>query len=205
MNYNNKGKSALLQNSLDPQLIRPGMPNPRQANTTFNSYAASTPRPQAPVLTKNQPTAISNNVINPRPKPRSGVFANLANDAFNTVRYGVFGSPSQSVFGNFNRNYSGAIFGTRTPLAQQKPNNMEYNNINKKAFSNVGNIKGVMGESVKGTFNRSIGKSPLKQSIDPMTGEYLDPAIDLSTDNTVVPPPIGVQTQITPNYDINNY
>lgn len=205
MNYNNKNKSALFQNSIDTRPIRPGMQNPRQPNIVRDSYTTSTPRPQPTVLTKPQLSAVSNNVINPRPNPRSRALTDLTNDVFNRLPFGSFNTISQGVFGNFNRNYGRPMLGTRTPFTQQKQKNMEYNNISKKAFSNVENIKGVMGESVKGTFNRSVGKSPLKQSIDPLTGEYLDPAIDLTTNNTVVPPPVGVQTQITPNYDINNF
>lgn len=78
---------------------------------------------------------------------------------------------------------------------------MEYNKINPKAFSHSGTIKNMMGNSVPGTFNRSV--SPLKQVVDPLTGESIDPTMDQSANMPIVPP-TGVRTDITPDYEINN-
>jgi hypothetical protein len=86
------------------------------------------------------------------------------------------------------------------PLTQLKSNNMEYNNINSKAFSNVDNIKNVMGEAVPNTFTRKVGNSPIKQSIDDPT----DPMIAESMDQPLQPPN-RIATPTTPPYDINNY
>ena len=89
---------------------------------------------------------------------------------------------------------------SRAPLFQLKNNNMEYNNINNKAFSNAGTIKNIMGESVPNTFTRKLGNSPFKQVADPnidqMTAESIDQPI---------PPPNRIATATTPPYDINNY
>jgi len=86
------------------------------------------------------------------------------------------------------------------PLTQLKSNNMEYNNINSKAFSNVDNIKNVMGEAVPNTFTRKVGDSPIKQNIEDPT----DPMIAESMDQPLQPPN-RIVTPTTPPYDINNY
>lgn len=85
---------------------------------------------------------------------------------------------------------------SRAPLLQLKNNNMEYNNINNKAFSNAGTIKNIMGESVPNTFARKVGNSPFKQAIDPMVAEGIDEPIA---------PPNRIATATAPPYDINNY
>lgn len=86
------------------------------------------------------------------------------------------------------------------PLAQLKSNNMEYNNINNKAFSNIDNIKNVMGESLPNTFTRKVGNSPIKQNVDPS----IDPMIAQNIDSPLQPPS-RIATPTTPPYDINNY
>jgi hypothetical protein len=60
--------------------------------------------------------------------------------------------------------------------------------INPKAFSNQGAIQGVNGQAIQGTFNRSVG-SPLGQVAD----------ISLPQ-----PPPEGIETPISPTYDLSN-
>ena len=86
-------------------------------------------------------------------------------------------------------------------LRQQTP-------ISPKAFSNQGTINDVYGQMVPGTYNRSVG-SPLTQmvepsvAIDPLTGQQIDPTMDQST-SMPLPPPVDVQTGLTPNYGINN-
>ena len=86
------------------------------------------------------------------------------------------------------------------PLPQLKSNNMEYNNINSKAFSNTDNIKNVMGESLPNTFTRKVGGSPIKQNIE----SPIDPMIVQNIDEPLQPPN-RIATPTTPPYDINNY
>jgi hypothetical protein len=178
-------------------------------------------------------TKISNNSFRTSKPVNNGVFKDFANNFVRYLNPGVYGSGgfnSNQGFGqsNFNpRSFTSSGFGNNmipniknsvienlnrisrntgiTSFNQQNPNSMQYNDINKNAFSNMSNIQGMMGEAINGTFNRQVGKSPLRQSIDPLTGQYLDPTMDPTTDTTVIPPPTGVETQITPNYNINNY
>ncbi len=66
--------------------------------------------------------------------------------------------------------------------------------INPKGFTNTDNITGVFGAQVPNTFTRDV--SPTVNTPRPLPADYL---------NTPVPPPAGVETPITPNYDINGY
>lgn len=196
-----KGKSPLKQS------LTPGTPNPRLQNTIKTGNLPRTANSTIQVPVNNQPRTTSTSFNSYQAQtPRTIFGTKLNNSSINA--FGNFAN-TNSIFRPFssNNNITSAQNNNRfiSPFIQQKNNNMQYNNINKKAFSNIENLKGVMGENIDGTFNRRIGKSPLKQSINPLTGEYLDPAIDLNTGNTVVPPPTGVQTDITPNYDINNF
>lgn len=76
--------------------------------------------------------------------------------------------------------------------------------INPQGFTNQNNIGGVFGQAISNTYNRQVGQgSPLMQTIDPLTGENIDPTMDQSP-YMPVPPPTGVETPITPIYDINN-
>jgi len=75
--------------------------------------------------------------------------------------------------------------------------------VNPNAFTNQGNIQGIYGQSMPGTFNRSIN-SPFTQMVDPLTGLTIDPTMSQDP-NAPLPPPAGVQTPTTPIYDINNY
>jgi hypothetical protein len=79
---------------------------------------------------------------------------------------------------------------------------MDYNQISPNAFSNQNTIGGVFGQAMPGTFNRNIGASESQMTVDPLTGRTIDPTLDQSA-SAPVPPPTGVQTNITPNYDLN--
>lgn len=81
-----------------------------------------------------------------------------------------------------------------SPFPQLKKEQMEYNNISPKAFSNAGTIEKMMG--------KSIPNSPFMQMIDPLTGVAIDPTMSQDP-NTAIPPPVGVQTPVTPIYGIN--
>ena len=86
--------------------------------------------------------------------------------------------------------------------------------INPKAMSNQGNINAMFGQEMPGTFNRNVNGSPLMQ----MTSQGYVPPADptnynvgpdvkaLITGNTGQPimPPVGVQQEITPTYDLSN-
>jgi len=96
---------------------------------------------------------------------------------------------------------------------------MQPNAISPSAFSNQGAIQSVFGQANPGTFTRSVGAAPLMQ----MTSQGYIPPMDPTNPtqqndvnavmaevgdvgqgyNQPVPPPYGVQTPITPNYDLN--
>ena len=83
-----------------------------------------------------------------------------------------------------------------SPFPQLKNEQMEYNKISPKAFSNSGTIEKMMGKAVP--------NSPFMQMVDPLTGLTIDPTMSQDP-NAPLPPPAGVQTPTTPIYDINNY
>jgi hypothetical protein len=82
--------------------------------------------------------------------------------------------------------------------------------INPKAFSNQGTIANMYGSAMPGTFNRSMNASAVPTT-DPLTGQVIDPMMNQSITgidpvvqgNTAIAPPEGVETPITPIYDIN--
>jgi hypothetical protein len=74
---------------------------------------------------------------------------------------------------------------------------MQQTQINPQGFTNQNNINGVFGQAMQSTYNRQVG------TIDPLTGQNIDPTMSQSP-NTPIAPPTGVQTPITPVYDINN-
>lgn len=78
-----------------------------------------------------------------------------------------------------------------------------YNEINPNAFSGKNNINGVFGQAMPGTFNRNVPGTQQGVVMDPLTGNQIDPTM---AQNTTMPiaPPNGVQTPITPTYDLNN-
>jgi hypothetical protein len=109
------------------------------------------------------------------------------------------------------------FFANSTYRPTINPQNLNNNMIKKpqtpispKAFSNQGTIANLYGQAMPGTFNRNV--SPLAQAIDPLTNQVIDPTMDQGTDNmdpTIqlggpIPPPVGVQTPITPTYDALN-
>jgi hypothetical protein len=66
--------------------------------------------------------------------------------------------------------------------------------INPKGFTNTNNIQGVFGTQMPDTFTRDVN-NPYNQT-DMIQGNALSlPEV----------PPAGVETAITPNYDLNNY
>jgi len=86
--------------------------------------------------------------------------------------------------------------------------------INPKAMSNQGNINAMFGQEMPGTFNRNVNGSPFMQMTsqgyippaDP-TNDTMGPDVNaLITGNTGQPimPPVGVQQEITPTYDLSN-
>lgn len=105
--------------------------------------------------------------------------------------------------------------GLMYPQNQMLPNNVIQNQqtpISPQAFSNQNTIANMYGQANPGTFTRTVG-SPLMQMIDPLTGQSIDPTMsqDTTTPQAVTkgsamaptPPPAGIQTPITPNYDLN--
>jgi len=89
-----------------------------------------------------------------------------------------------------------------SPFPQLKKEQMEYNKISPKAFSNSGTIEKMMGKAVP--------NSPFMQMVDPLTGNQIDPTMNTNPNapapvNTgmPIPPPLGVQVPTTPIYDIN--
>jgi hypothetical protein len=66
--------------------------------------------------------------------------------------------------------------------------------INPKGFTNTNNIQGVFGTQVPNTFTRDV--NGMNDAMNPMANELTSQPI---------PPPAGVETPITPNYNINNY
>lgn len=81
-------------------------------------------------------------------------------------------------------------------------NVMQPNQVSPQAFTNQNLINGVFGQAMPGTFNRQVG-GDTNVTIDPLTGRAIDPTADQSA-SAPIPPPTGVQTNITPNYDLNN-
>ena len=75
--------------------------------------------------------------------------------------------------------------------------------INPQGFTNQNNITGMFGSAVPGTFNRNVAPELPAPPTDPLTGQVLNPLADTNP-NGPVAPPVGVQTPITPIYDINN-
>ena len=95
--------------------------------------------------------------------------------------------------------------GNESIINQNKPTIMprQYNAISPKALSNQDTITSVFGQANQGTFTRSVGNNTLNQTTDPLTGQNIDPTMEQSVSMPVLPPN-GVQTPITPTYDLNN-
>ena len=65
--------------------------------------------------------------------------------------------------------------------------------INPKGFTNMNNIQGMYGAQVPNTFTRDI--NPVAGTTPAMMPDY---------SSVPVPLPVGVETPITPTYNINN-
>jgi hypothetical protein len=65
--------------------------------------------------------------------------------------------------------------------------------INPKGFTNMNNIQGMYGTQVPNTFTRDV--NPMAGTTPTMMPDY---------SSVPVPPPTGVETPITPTYNINN-
>lgn len=76
--------------------------------------------------------------------------------------------------------------------------------INPQGFTNQQNISGVFGQAVDNTFTRNVGGIQPQIPTDPLTGQPIDPTMSQSATTPVVPPPVGVQSSITPTYGLNN-
>jgi hypothetical protein len=143
-----------------------------------------------------------------------GVMNSLARAAIGTMRQKnaeatpVFTPPT-------NRHIAENSLTNLTQPGVVKNDNLNNNNMQRQqtpisptALSNQSTINDVYGQMVPGTYNRSVG-SPLQQmvepsvAIDPLTGQQIDPTMDQSP-SMPLPPPVDVQTGITPNYEINN-
>lgn len=132
-----------------------------------------------------------------------GVISGIQNQISRVNNIPTTTSPIVAGPGNFTNDLSRSI----TPRTNMNPR--PQTPINPKAFSNPGTIANLYGKAMPGTFNRNMG--PLAQTVDPLTGQAIDPTMDQSTagmnpaiqGDTATPPPAGVEVPITPVYDIN--
>ena len=108
----------------------------------------------------------------------------------------------------------------RTNTNVARGNQLQPNAISPTAFSNQETIGGVFGQANPGTFTRSCGNTPLMQMTSQGYIPPIDPtnpteqndvnAIMAGTDGALQGysdaqmPPMGVQTPITPTYDLNS-
>jgi len=76
---------------------------------------------------------------------------------------------------------------------------MNYNKINPKAFSNPNTLQNINGRQIPGTFGMMVNPDLGMGAVNP----YMDTTVGQPN---MVPqvPPAGVQTSITPDYEINN-
>ena len=120
---------------------------------------------------------------------------------------------------------SGFAFGMKA-MADRRANQMQPTAISPQAFTNQNAISGMFGTNNPGTFTRTVGNGPLAQTADQgqMTSQGYIPPTDPTNPteqndvNAVMAdtngalegyddasmPPMGVETPITPNYDLNN-
>jgi len=157
--------------------------NPSSQNATARSGIGSFAQPTASNTINNNPqSTVQSNTSGWRKTDSHNI---------NTNQGSMFNNPAASASTMF------------SPFRQLKKEQMEYNKISPKAFSSAGTIEKMMGKAVP--------NSPFMQMIDPLTGIALDPTMSQDPNapapiNTGVPlaPPLGVQTPITPNYNLNN-
>jgi hypothetical protein len=72
------------------------------------------------------------------------------------------------------------------------PNQLQYNGMNPNAMSNMSALQGVNGTQMPGTFNR-------------VPNTQFNPAAQYVAPNLPVANPQNVQTQITPNNNLQTY
>ena len=143
-------------------------------------------------------------------KPQGNQMTNFRNSLSNPLTRGFNANPQNDMSGGF---MAGGVMNSlaRAAITPNLNNNImqkPQTPISPTALSNQSTINDVYGQMVPGTYNRSVG-SPLQQmvepavAIDPLTGQQIDPTMDQSP-SMPLPPPVDVQTGITPNYGINN-
>lgn len=71
--------------------------------------------------------------------------------------------------------------------------------MNPRAFTNMNALQNVNGAVMPGTFNRMVNTDLGMTGINPYTGTGINQPVQ-----TPQYPPTGVQTDITPDYEINN-
>ena len=83
-------------------------------------------------------------------------------------------------------------------------NQLKPTSISPKAMSNQNTIKNMFGDVNPGTFTRTVGQPSVMAPMDPLTGLPIDPMANQSPIASP-PPPVGVQSNITPPYGLNTY
>ena len=157
--------------------------NPSSQNATLQNSVRGFAQPTANNTINNGPqSTVQNNTSGWRKTDSHNI---------NTNQGSMFNNPAAN---------ASAMF---SPFRQLKKEQMEYNKISPKAFSNSGTIEKMMG--------KAIPNSPFMQMIDPLTGVAIDPTMSQDPNapapintGTPLPPPLGVQTPIVPTYDLNN-
>jgi hypothetical protein len=182
---------SLAGKPLDLNAIR-GQQPATPAATTINSVTPTVNRSSGRALNFFGTAATINTVGN---GPQSTVQNNTTGwnrrDSHNTDIYDRLNGGNR-----YSTNNPGGRSSMFSPFPQLKNEQMEYNKISPKAFSNSGTIEKMMGKAVP--------NSPFMQMVDPLTGLTIDPTMSQDP-NAPLPPPAGVQTPTTPIYDINNY
>ena len=180
--------------------------------TKGREAAAAAANPVVPVTPTATPTASLATTVKQRGRNWFGATpTNTVDGGPQSVMQGGHGvgfrrrdSHNTTYFDRTNRGsmFDNTIGNTPTPFPQLKKEQMEYNKISPKAFSNAGTIGKMMG--------KSIPNSPFMQMIDPLTGNQIDPTMNqdpnapvANNPGTPIPPPLGVQVPTTPVYDIN--
>ena len=162
------------------------------------------------------------NTLNPAQntfQTQQGISSSPTNTAMQAAIQGFTQKPQNGISGinNISNNNKSVVSGlgniaSNLAMSLNTKTNMNQRPqtpISPKAFSNQGTIANLYGSSMPRTFNRNM--SPLAQTLDPLTGQIIDPTMSQDTSNmnpviqgdTVAPPPYGVELPITPTYDIN--
>ena len=184
---------------------------PNSFVTKGREAAAAAVSPVIPTASTVRPVA-SANTVKQRGRNRFGaVPTNTVDGGPQSVMQGTHGSGINRRDSHnttiYDRTNGGSMFSNQadytiadpssmfSPLPQLKKEQMEYNKISPKAFSNSGTIEKMMGKAVP--------NSPFMQMVDPLTGLAMDPTMNQDP-NAPLAPPMGVQTPIAPIYDLNN-